>query len=173
MTAARAGGRRPPSSTVRDVTRPGEQLDATDAAILAELQEDGRRPFREIARTLGVSERTVRTRVRAMNDAGVLRVLAFVEPARLGHSVLALIFLRLRVDAHDAIVEEVVSWPEVAYVSSTMGRHDLCVQVIARDVDGLHAVIHRLRALDGVTEAEALMEMAVHKFRYTYPGVSG
>jgi Lrp/AsnC family transcriptional regulator, regulator for asnA, asnC and gidA len=157
---------------LRPVTQPGGQLDATDAAILAELQEDGRRPFREIARTLGVSERTVRTRVRAMHDAGVLRVLAFVEPSRLGHSVLALMFLCVRVDAHEAIVEELTSWPEIAYVSSTMGRHDLCVQVIARDVEGLHAVDRRLRALDGVTATETLMELAVHKFRYTYPGVA-
>jgi Lrp/AsnC family transcriptional regulator, regulator for asnA, asnC and gidA len=164
-----ATSRRP--DTVRPVTEGDGQLDATDAAILTELQEDGRRPFREIARTLGVSERTVRTRVRAMNDAGVLRVLAFVEPARLGHSVLALVFLRVRVDAHDAIVAELTTWPEIAYVSSTMGRHDICVQVIARDVEGLWQLVnHRLRSVDGVIDTETLMEMAVHKFRYTYPG---
>ena len=117
-----------------------DQLDATDIAILAELQEDGRRPFREIARSVGVSERTVRARVRALHEAGALRILAFVEPARLGHSVLALVFLRVRIDAHDAIVEELTSWPEVSYVSSLMGRHDLCVTFTGRSYDPVLAV---------------------------------
>lgn len=154
------------------MTEPGGQLDATDRAILGQLQEDGRRSFREIARNVGVSERTIRARVRALHDAGALRILAFVDPSRLGHSVLALVFLRVRIDAHDAIVEELTSWREVSYVSSLMGRHDLCVQVIARDLEGLWDLVnHRLRSLDGVTETETLMEMAVHKFRYSYPTV--
>ncbi|MEA2381089.1 MAG: Lrp/AsnC family transcriptional regulator, regulator for asnA, asnC and gidA [Solirubrobacteraceae bacterium] len=161
------------AGSVPPVTDPGGQLDATDRAILGELQEDGRRPFREIARNIGVSERTIRARVRALHDAGALRILAFVDPSRFGHSVLALVFLRVRIDAHDAIVEELTSWPEVSYVSSLMGRHDLCVQVIARDVEGLWDLVnHRLRGLDGVTGTETLMEMAVHKFRYSYPGIA-
>ena len=62
------------------------EFDATDHAILRELQEDGRRSFRAIARRVGVSEGTVRTRVRRIEDAGP-SILAFVDPSRLGHSV--------------------------------------------------------------------------------------
>ena len=40
------------------------EFDDTDRAILRELQEDGRRSFRAIARSVGVSEGTVRSRVR-------------------------------------------------------------------------------------------------------------
>jgi Lrp/AsnC family transcriptional regulator for asnA, asnC and gidA len=146
------------------------RLDETDRAILRELQEDGRRAFREIARKVGLSERTVRARVRAMHDAGDLRILAFVDPAALGHSVLALVFLRVAIDAHDVLVEELSSWPEVSYVSSLMGRQDICLQVMCRDNDDLwHLVNHRLRALEGVLETETMLEMRVHKFRYSMP----
>ena len=41
-----------------------DSLDHVDREILRQLQTDGRRPFREIARELGVSEATVRARVR-------------------------------------------------------------------------------------------------------------
>jgi Lrp/AsnC family transcriptional regulator for asnA, asnC and gidA len=149
------------------------RLDDTDHAILRELQEDGRRPYREIARNVGVSERTIRARVRAMHDAGVLRIVAFVDPAKVGHSVLALVFLRVTIDAHDKLVEELASWNEVSYVSSLMGHMDICLQVICRDNDGLWDLVnHRLRGLEGVLETETMLEMRVHKFRYASEGLA-
>ena len=69
-------------------------LDPTDEAILRALQEDGRRSYRSIARDVGVAEGTVRARVRKLETLGALRVVAFVDPARLGNSVLALLALR-------------------------------------------------------------------------------
>jgi Lrp/AsnC family transcriptional regulator for asnA, asnC and gidA len=147
-------------------------LDETDHAILAELQEDGRRPFREISRKVGVSERTVRARVRVMHDSGLLRVVAFVDPSRFGPAVLALVFLRVEASAHERLVGELASWPEVSYVSSLMGRMDICLQVVCRDNDALWDLVdHRLRGLDGVLETETTLEMRVHKLRYSYPPV--
>ena len=60
------------------------EFDDTDRAILRALQEDGRRSFRAIARGVGVSEGTVRTRVRRIEEAGALRILAFVDPSPWG-----------------------------------------------------------------------------------------
>ena len=70
-------------------------LDGTDQAILRALQENGRRPYRDIAREIGVSEGTVRGRVRKLEHVGALRFLAFVDPMQLGHSVLALMLVRV------------------------------------------------------------------------------
>ena len=58
-------------------SRPGAafQLDELYNAIVDKLQQDGRRSFRAIARSVGVSEGTVRTRVRRIEDAGALRIL--------------------------------------------------------------------------------------------------
>jgi Lrp/AsnC family transcriptional regulator for asnA, asnC and gidA len=149
---------------------PEETLDTVDRAILRELQEDGRRPFREIARKIGVSERTVRARARRMGDDGVLRIIAFADPVRLGHSVLALVLIRVDASGHDRVVETVASWPEVSYVSSLVGRADLYIQVMCRDNDELwRLVTQRLRALDGVIETETMLEVKVHKFVYSHP----
>lgn len=147
-------------------------LDDVDRGILGELQEDGRRSFREIARKLGVSERTVRGRVRRMQDAGLLRFLAFVDPQQLESSVLALLLLRVAADAHDRVVETLTSWSEVSYVSTLMGRADIYAQVICRDNDDLwRLVTHRVRGLAGVLETETMLEMKVHKFVYAYPAL--
>ena len=153
---------------------PEETLDTVDRAILRELQEDGRRPFREIARKIGVSERTVRARARRMGDDGVLRIIAFADPVRLGHSVLALVLIRVDASGHDRVVETVASWPEVSYVSSLVGRADLYIQVMCRDNDELwRLVTQRLRALEGVIETETMLEVKVHKFVYSHPELGG
>lgn len=144
----------------------GIPLDAVDEAILQQLQVDGRRAYREIARTVGVSEGTVRTRVRRLRDAGALHILAFVDPSRIGRSVLALVFATVDAPHLDAVAAEVAGWPEAAYVSSLMGRADLYIQVIAQDNRALWQIVARLRALEGVRETETMVEMAVHKFAY-------
>jgi Lrp/AsnC family transcriptional regulator, regulator for asnA, asnC and gidA len=147
------------------------EFDDTDRAILRELQEDGRRSFRAIARSVGVSEGTVRTRVRRLEDAGALRILAFVDPSRLGHSVLAGVLVGCDADSLEAFTESVVAMPEVTYASSLLGRADVYIQVICTDNDALWDVVRRVRAIAGVRETETLLEMQVHKF--TYRDVAG
>ncbi len=142
-------------------------LDDLDRRILVELQEDGRRSFRDIARQLGVSERTIRSRVKRMQDTKVLRILAFADPFQLGHEVLAFVLLRVEPKEHARIVETLASWPEVTYVSTLMGRADIYLQLICEDTEDLwHVVTQRIRALAGVQETETMIEMKVEKFSY-------
>lgn len=148
------------------------ELDDLDHRILGELQEDGRRPFREIARRCDVSERTIRSRVKRMQESGVLRILAFADPFHLGHQVLAFVVLRVEADEHERIVETLSSWPQASYVSTLMGRGDVYVQLVCPDIEGLwDLVTHRIRGLAGVLETETTIEMRVHKFTYKYPAL--
>lgn len=147
-------------------------LDATDQAILRALQLDGRRSYRSIAREIGVAEGTVRARVRKLEDLGALRVLAFVDPSRLGQSVLALLALRVESARRDALIEELGGWSEVTYLSSLIGRHDILLQVMCADNDELGAIVARTRGLDGVLEVEPMLELEVHKFTYAGAGAA-
>ena len=54
-------------------------LDDTDQAIIALLREDGRMPYRAIARQLDIAENTVRGRVRRMEESDTLRLVAVTE----------------------------------------------------------------------------------------------
>lgn len=141
-------------------------LDSVDVAILEGLQEEGRRSYRQIARDVGVSEGTVRARVRRLEDAGVLRVIAFVDPSRLGSSVLALVLVRVATAQHDAVVAALAALPEATYVSSLVGRADVYIQIICEDNESLWNLVSAIRGLPGVLETETMLEMAVHKFSY-------
>jgi Lrp/AsnC family transcriptional regulator for asnA, asnC and gidA len=137
-----------------------------DHGILRQLEEDGRRSYRQIARAVGVSEGTVRTRMRRLEEAGVVRVLAFVDPSRLGTSVLALVLVRLQTEHHDDIVAALSAMPEATYVSTLVGRADVYVQMICADNEALWSQVSRIRALPGVLETETMLEIGVHKFTY-------
>ncbi len=155
----------------RDADQP-KRLDRIDQAIVSQLQEDGRRPYRDMARELGVSEGTVRWRVRRLLESEVVRIAAIADPFRLGYRVLASILLRVAPGDLERVVDMLVSWPEVVYVSSCTGRVDIYIQVVCRDHEDLWELLAtRIPAIGGVMDTETLMELKVHKLQYVYPAV--
>lgn len=149
---------------------PKSSLDPLDLEIVRELQEDGRRAFREVARNLSVPEATVRTRVKRMQDHGLLQILAFSNPTRFGDAKLALLFVKVAPEEHEQVLEALGRWEQVSYLSTTMGAADICVQVLCRDLDSLWQLKQRIRALPGIEQVDMLQEVKVHKIRFTLPG---
>jgi len=140
------------------------ELDDLDQAIITALEQDGRRAFREIARSLDVSEGTVRARFRRLEDAGILKIAAFADPGRYRDGRLALLFLRVAPGRHDAVVASLTAHPEVSYVSTTLGRADVFAQVLLASDTALWAFIQtHVRGLEGVLDTECVIEVAVHK----------
>ena len=80
--------------TFRAVTAPGggdhagevsplsSPYDDLNQRIIRLLQDDGRAAYDEIAQKLGVSGGTIRNRVARMHEAGMLRIVAVVDPGR-------------------------------------------------------------------------------------------
>ena len=59
-------------------------LDDVDRRIIDQLQEEGRRPYTEIARAVGISEASVRQRVASLTERGVIQIVAATSPIALG-----------------------------------------------------------------------------------------
>jgi Lrp/AsnC family transcriptional regulator for asnA, asnC and gidA len=144
-------------------------LDPLDFGIVRELQEDGRRAYREVARNLSVPEATIRVRVKRLQDQGILQILAFTDPSKLGHAKLALLFVNVEPQDHERVVDTLGRWPQVSYLSTTMGTADICVQVLCSDDDSLWALQQRVRSLPGIRDVRTLQEVKVHKIRFTLP----
>lgn len=160
------------NGAAHDGSPPLGQLDELDRAIVAQLQVDGRRPYRAVARALGVSEGTVRARAARLQEEGVLRILALANPFRLGYAVQASVLIKVTPAVHQQTAETLATWPEVMYLSSCAGSADLYMHVVCRDHDDLWRLLgERLGAIEGVLESETLMELRVHKTRYVYPGL--
>lgn len=135
--------------------------------------DDGRRPFRTIAQSLGVPESTVRFRANRLLREGSLRIVAMADPHRVGYEVLAVILLRVRLRARARVVEALQELHEIQYLSSCTGRADLILQVVCEDQEALRRLlVDRLPSVGGILESETLLELEVHKFKYAYPNLA-
>ncbi|MFB6088716.1 MAG: Lrp/AsnC family transcriptional regulator, partial [Candidatus Aenigmatarchaeota archaeon] len=69
-------------------------MDEKDKKIIEMLKEDGRRPFTQIAEQIGVTETTVRKRVKKLEDGGVIeRYTVDVDPSKLGYKTVTILGL--------------------------------------------------------------------------------
>lgn len=143
------------------------EIDRTSRGIIAMLQRDGRCPYTEIARTLGISEAAVRARVHALTRAGVLQIVGLTDPGNMGFGVMALIGVQANEDLHQ-IAELVSTWPETTYVVISAGSYDLLIEVVCADNTELLLLVERLRAVEGVRVTETFIYISRHKLNYAY-----
>jgi len=138
-------------------------LSDLDRAIIAHLQEDGRRPFITIARDLDVSERTVRNRVHQLLDTNVIQIVALTSPSALGYHAGALVGIKSdpAVPASEIAVE-LTAIPDVDYVVVTTGRFTLFAEIISRDISTMQRVVERqIGKIAGVTAIEVFPYFSV------------
>jgi Lrp/AsnC family transcriptional regulator for asnA, asnC and gidA len=146
--------------------RPSLALDSLDRRIIDELQHDGRRPYTEIARTLGVSEATVRKRVARLMRTGGFQIVASVDAHVFGY-VKAEVGLRVRGPSLYKVTERLNSVPEVNYVELLLGPYDMLISLTCRDNQHLLAVLNDVvRTIPGVEIAEASTVLEVTKDIY-------
>ncbi|WP_433225957.1 Lrp/AsnC family transcriptional regulator [Actinomadura formosensis] len=143
-------------------------LDATDEAIIAMLHEDGRRPYGEIARAVGLSEAATRKRVNRLRDAGVLRIVALVHPLSLGRRVVAM--LAIDVDGRSReVAQHLGRLAPVEYIVITAGSHDILAEVIAADMPQLLMLIdEHVRTIPGVRGVEVFVCFSIEKLVFNW-----
>ena len=154
--------------TERSARPAGVVLDDTSRAIIAELQQDGRRPYASIAATVGLSEAAVRARVQRLTDAGVVQIVAVTDPLQWGLARQAMLGVRVSGDAARA-AQAFADLPEVSYVVLTAGSFDLLVEVVCRSDEHLLEVVNsRIRTVPEVLALETFMYLKLAKQTYTW-----
>lgn len=147
----------------------GRPIDDVDRAIIACLQQDSRTPSAEIARTVGVAERTVRARIDRLAQDDVIRLVAVVNPRALGYDVIADVFLEVEVGRVQEVARQLAEVEEVGYVGLTTGDRDISLQVYAPSVDVLYDfVTEKLNHIPGVVRARTFVIPRVIKSIYQW-----
>jgi Lrp/AsnC family transcriptional regulator for asnA, asnC and gidA len=138
-------------------------LDETDAAIVALLQEDGRRPYGEIGAAVGLSEAAARQRVNRLREAGLMRIVAVTDPVALGRGVVATLGLRVSGDTRVAAAR-LAQIPEIEYVVVTAGAFDVIAELVCASEEELLGVINDdIRSMEEVREMQTFMHLRTEK----------
>lgn len=146
----------------------GPEPDDTSKAIIAQLQEDGRRPYAAIGAAVGLSEAAVRQRVQKLLDGGVMQIVAVTDPMQIGFARQAMIGLSTSGDI-ETIAARLEEFPEVDYVVVTAGSFDLLVEVVVENDDHLLELINsRIRSVPGVLRSETFLYLKLVKQTYNW-----
>ena len=115
------------------------KLDSVDRKILADLQDNGRMTNVELAARAGISAPPCLRRVRALEDAGVIRGYhAEIDGDALGYTVMIFAFVGLTSQAETDLqdFEKMVGdWDMVRECHMLMGETDFLLKIVAYDWD--------------------------------------
>lgn len=124
-------------------------LDDLDERIIERLGHDARVSNREIGREFGLTEGTIRSRLKRLLDNKVIRVAAVTNANRLRNPILAYLW----VEANSASDIERVSraladLPEIGFVATILGRADVLAMTLVENgaelTDYLHQTIDKI-----------------------------
>ncbi|HIC75951.1 MAG: hypothetical protein CXX73_00320 [Methanobacteriota archaeon] len=117
-------------------------VDSLDRAILTVLRESARAPFVEIAKLVDVTERTVRTRMKRMEEEGVVRGYTIREA---GIGLTALVRIKVGPGTEiGTLAGEFAGWVGVECVYEISGDADLIAIVHVDDTVALRDLLDRM-----------------------------
>jgi Lrp/AsnC family transcriptional regulator, regulator for asnA, asnC and gidA len=153
---------------VRGQASLGPGVDDVGKRLIEELQQDGRRSYATLAKTVGLSEAAVRQRVQRMVDSGLMQVVAVTDPLQVGFHRQAMIGLRVEGDLV-RVADELAKIDEVDYVVITAGSFDILLELVCEDDDHLLRVLSdRIRVLPGVRDTETFVYLRLAKQTYAW-----
>lgn len=144
------------------------QADETDRRILRQVLAEPNAPRADLAERAGVTPATFGRRLDRLREGGVLRsVRAVIDWRALGFEVE--VSLRFTLDktnprAFDEFIDAARAVPEVVAIETFLGRVDVRLNVLARDMAHYQEVYRaRILALPHIAEVDALMLIATIK----------
>lgn len=139
-------------------------MDDVDRKILAELQKDGRLSLTDLGERIGLSLSPCHRRVRALEQAGVIRAYGVeLDPSKLGLNFSAIVFVTLR-EANSASVaafeKAIVPIREVVQAQRLFGDPDYILHVFTEDLAAFQELYDkRLSALPSVLRLTSTLVM--------------
>lgn len=149
------------------------KLEEDDLKLLRSLQHRCDRPLKEVALETGQPVTSASSRVKALEDMGVIKgYKAVVDPSKVNRPAAALVMVSFvyrppeqgRILSQREAAKEIALLPEVQEVHLITGEYDLAVKVRARDIESLGKfVVDRLRSIRGVDRTLTCMVLHTEK----------
>ncbi len=122
-------------------------LDDVDRRIIRILRSSGRESYTDIAKTVGTSEGTIRSRVKRLVDEGTIRQFT-IRTA--GSHVKALVEVAVEANVHTAdIAKRIREWDGVEMVWEVTGDQDILVVADCPTTGDLNGIIDKIRSIPG------------------------
>ncbi|MFJ2563214.1 Lrp/AsnC family transcriptional regulator [Streptomyces sp. NPDC087568] len=150
----------------------GDPYTLTDAdlRLLAALREDARAGYADLAAATGSTPSTVTRRLTELRSRGALFFDVDIEPANLGATVSALLWMQVAPSRLDEVATALAAHDELAVVAATTGPTNLIAHALCRDAEDLHHYLTRRVAFDAITRIETAPVLRTYKAAATLRG---
>ena len=136
------------------------KMDETNKKILDMLIKDSRRPYREIAEELGITESTVRKRVKKLvEDKVIERFTLALNPEKSGRSVIAYVTAYPQNQREREVEELVKELPEVVEAYAMSGKCGVNMKVEVKDLQSLNRFLEKLQNEPAITALESCIAL--------------
>ncbi len=128
------------------------EIDELDLKILKLLEEDGRLAFMEIAKKLRLSESTIRKKVQALKEKGVIkRFTVEIDPAKIGLNTVAIVGIDVDPPKLLEVAQKLCEFKEIRCVATSTGDHMIMTEIWTRNGRELTRLIsEKIGPIEGI-----------------------
>lgn len=144
-------------------------LDAVDRKILNMLQADARVSFAQIGAEAGVSEATVRYRVKQLEKDGIIKnYTALLDSGKVGWSTTGIMMVKLDPMLFEKTAKVIAELPETYHIFQTTGEFDILSVVHTRDLQHLTELRKTVKLIAGVTDVSVVAATRMIKIKTSF-----
>ena len=141
------------------------QLDELDRQLIEALARDARVSNRKIALDLGVTEGTVRGRIKRLQQEGLISFTAITSFGLADSARMAFIGVEVNVSDVRSVAEKIAELPAVNAVMITMGRFNILAICLFNSLDNLLEVAsNQILSMPGVHHVETSIAVKTVKY---------
>ncbi len=145
----------------------GFEMDDVDRAIIEALRRNGRATNQQIAEGLNLTAATVSSRIRRMEAANRLRVVAVSDFRAHGYNILLEVAIEVDNRPTTEVAEELALLPEVFAAHLTTGRYDIDILVVLQSIDELHdLLVNKIGKIRGIRSITPAITVDIIKYKF-------
>ena len=151
-----------------EVSRLSSPNDDLNQQIVRLLQDDGRAAYDVIAQKLDVSGGTIRNRVARMREAGMLRIVAVVDPVAVDYESDAMLGIKTAPGVAPAeVAQRLDPHAAVVYIMWVSGRFDLLVEVVCDEETELALFLNEhIHGQSDIAHVEVMTRLGMFKNQF-------
>ena len=145
------------------------ELDAIDCQMIELLQKDGRISNTEIAKNIGLSEATVRTRLNRLIQEEYIQIVAVSNPIKLGFKIVGTIRVYVEIKKMEKIIQELKKLKALWFIVQTTGGTGIDTEFLVKSIDELNELVfEKINKIDGIIRTETTLFLKYIKRQYDW-----
>ena len=146
-----------------------KMLDQIDCQMIELLQKDGRISNTDIAKEIGLSEATVRTRLNRLINDEFIQIVAVSNPIKLGFKIVGNIRIHVEIKKMEKIIKELKKLKPLWFIVQTTGGTGIDTEFVVKSLDELNALIFdKINKIDGIVRTDTSLFLNYIKRQYDW-----